>query len=245
MTLSKSEQEKIAARISQEILFDEILNTIRDNISRETLERIHLLTRKDLFNIENTYNLHIDSVRHKVDSVSVESWVTEMKENSNDSVIRIYKKQGECDSNLSDLQKDDFLFAIMNDAQLNILKKYGKDCICIDTESYCNAWCDVMGPVPFRLFDSWYTDRAWRKNVKEKIENPDKQSYAYKVVRTLMEERDNIAFNRMIYQAITYMINDPNLKDFGKISSKLENLRNRHKAESALKGSQIYEEDGY
>lgn len=61
LTLSKFERGDIAAKIKNKIPFDEILNEIRDNITKDQLERIHLLTRKDLFNIETLYNLHSEA----------------------------------------------------------------------------------------------------------------------------------------------------------------------------------------
>jgi hypothetical protein len=91
---------------------------------------MHLLTRKDLFNTEKLYNLN-NSVRHSSDYVSVEAWISEIQENVCDSVIRFYKEQGQLDSPYCELRTEDFLLIIMNDAQLETLKKYGSDCICI------------------------------------------------------------------------------------------------------------------
>jgi hypothetical protein len=103
------------------------------------VERMHLLTRKDLFNIEKLYNLN-NSVRHSSDYVSVEAWISEIQENVCDSVIRFYKGQGQLDSPYCELRTEDFLLIIMNDAQLETLKKYGSDCICIDSTHGLNAY---------------------------------------------------------------------------------------------------------
>ncbi|XP_018323072.1 uncharacterized protein LOC108735571 [Agrilus planipennis] len=64
LPLSKTERDTIATKLSQKTPFDEVLNCVRNGIgSNNDLRRIHLLTRKDLFNIERTYNLHNNAVR--------------------------------------------------------------------------------------------------------------------------------------------------------------------------------------
>jgi hypothetical protein len=137
--LTKLEKNKLATKISQKIPFDDIINEIRDTVTEEKMERMHLLTRKDLFNIEKLYNLN-NSVRHSSDYVSVEAWISEIQENVCDSVIRFYKGQGQLNSPYCELRTEDFLLIIMNDAQLETLKKYGSDCICIDSTHGLNAY---------------------------------------------------------------------------------------------------------
>jgi len=44
--------------MSQNIPFEHVLDEIRDSISNNSLERIHLLTKKDLHNIQTSYNLN-------------------------------------------------------------------------------------------------------------------------------------------------------------------------------------------
>lgn len=65
-------------------------------------------------------------------------------------------------------------------------------------ETYYNAWVEVMGAFPCRLFCSWHIDNTWQKNIMEKIQTRQKESYAYKLVRTLMEERDITTFNKIL-----------------------------------------------
>ncbi|KAJ8977223.1 hypothetical protein NQ317_002476 [Molorchus minor] len=55
------------------IPFDEILNEVH-------VSRLHLLRRKDLYNIEQCFHLSSSAIRHSNDGVSVESWVEEMKQ---------------------------------------------------------------------------------------------------------------------------------------------------------------------
>jgi hypothetical protein len=45
------------------IPFTQILDEVRDSIHGSELERIHLLTKKDLYNIEKSFNLQSTTVR--------------------------------------------------------------------------------------------------------------------------------------------------------------------------------------
>ena len=72
--------------------FQHILDNIRDNIGGE-LKHIHLLTRKDIRNIEKSY--HLNSVQQSNDdTTSVACWVQEMKEiPENIPAVFFYKQQ--------------------------------------------------------------------------------------------------------------------------------------------------------
>nr|CAI5859584.1 unnamed protein product [Callosobruchus analis] len=73
--LSLSEKQHIATKIASKIPFETILDDIRDSISNCQLERLHLLAKKDFYNIEQSFNLNSTSVRHKKDAISVDIWV--------------------------------------------------------------------------------------------------------------------------------------------------------------------------
>ncbi|KAJ8937966.1 hypothetical protein NQ314_011653 [Rhamnusium bicolor] len=63
LTITKKQREVLAAKIAQKIPFNKILNEVRDSISNEKLERLHLLTRKDLLNIESSFNLNTSKIQ--------------------------------------------------------------------------------------------------------------------------------------------------------------------------------------
>ena len=66
----------LAGQLLLGVSFQHILENIRDNVGGE-LKRIHLLTRKDIRNIEKSY--HLNSVqRSNDDATSVACWVQEM-----------------------------------------------------------------------------------------------------------------------------------------------------------------------
>lgn len=139
LPLDKLTRSNIASKISEHIPFEHILDEIRDNISNNTLERTHLLTKKDLYNIESSYNLNNEAVRHKNDALSVETWVQNLKSDEKFSLV-YYKPQDEIDRQYLNLQKEDFLLIIMNNYQLTMLKKFGNDVICIDETHGMNSY---------------------------------------------------------------------------------------------------------
>ncbi|GFS72255.1 uncharacterized protein NPIL_517461 [Nephila pilipes] len=59
--LTADERKNIASKIAAKILLDNILDEIRNSISDAGLERVHLLTKKDLHNIEKSFNLSSNS----------------------------------------------------------------------------------------------------------------------------------------------------------------------------------------
>ncbi|XP_023218772.1 uncharacterized protein LOC111620977 [Centruroides sculpturatus] len=93
LTLTASQHFSLASKIAEKISLDVVLDEVRDYLSDSTLNRLHLLTKKDLYNIEQAYNLQKDGVKHQDDGISVDVWVNEMKIN-NDSCVLFYKPQG-------------------------------------------------------------------------------------------------------------------------------------------------------
>lgn len=135
--LSKSEKDKLACKIAAKIPFQKILDEIRESISGDKLERIHLLTKKDLYNIEQCYNLNKESVRHTNDAVSVEAWVRELNETG---CILFYKPQDTISELHPQLKPEDFFLIIMNKGQKDILEKYGNDVVCVDGTHGINSY---------------------------------------------------------------------------------------------------------
>ncbi|GFT94545.1 uncharacterized protein NPIL_96141 [Nephila pilipes] len=122
LSLTEYEQRHIATKIASKIPFEEILDEIRDSVTDSKLERIHLLTKKkDLYNIENCFNIGSNAIKHKDDGTSVDAWVNEM-ESKNDLCILFYKPQGVASAMYPELKSDDFVLIIMNDAQCEVLK---------------------------------------------------------------------------------------------------------------------------
>jgi len=72
-----------------------------------------------------------------------------------------------------------------------------------DTEVYSNAWNRVMGPPARRLLCSWHVDRAWRKNLNKVKGDTAIKAGVYKMIRTLMEIRDEESFSTHLQQFLS------------------------------------------
>ena len=53
-----------AGKIISKVPFLSILEDVRNSVTNNKLERINLLTKKDLYNITQTFNLNNEAVRH-------------------------------------------------------------------------------------------------------------------------------------------------------------------------------------
>ena len=91
--LTKKERNQIATRLASKIPHEEILKDIRCSISNCDLQRIHLMNKKDIINIEKSFNLNDEATKHPSDPVSIEAWVEHLK-TSKDTALVIYKPQG-------------------------------------------------------------------------------------------------------------------------------------------------------
>ncbi|XP_049946597.1 uncharacterized protein LOC126440333 [Schistocerca serialis cubense] len=82
-------------------------------------------------------------------------------------------------------------------------------------ESFYNAWLSQMEEPVRRLYCSWHTDRAWRKTICIKIKSKERQVETYKLVRSLMQERDIITFEHVFPLALERVVSDPVTAEFG------------------------------
>ena len=127
----------IAAKLLQGVKVDRILDDIRDLISDEGVHRKNLTTKQDIRNISRQYN--IDGIeRHSNDHTSVCSWIKEMQSLEFDPVI-IFKEQGipSCEEGVL---PDDFLLALQDQFQLDMMKAFGGNIICIDATHGTNVY---------------------------------------------------------------------------------------------------------
>lgn len=100
--LKKAERDILAAKISQKIPFDTILQDIRrDNVAENNCNRLHLLTRQDLVNIEKSFNLNNESVRHskteirKSKSTSIENNSSSYESAFNHNIVEVVDREVE------------------------------------------------------------------------------------------------------------------------------------------------------
>ena len=135
LRLSKGHREYVASKLMQGVSHQHIFDQIRDGL-HEKYERIHIISMKDIRNIEKAFGLR-GNERHKDDATSVGLWVEEMKRSDNNPVL-LYKAQGEKDSFL---HKDDFVLALQTPFQAYMLKTFGNGkVVCIDSTHGTNAY---------------------------------------------------------------------------------------------------------
>ncbi|GFS78345.1 MULE domain-containing protein [Trichonephila clavipes] len=148
-----------------------------------------LIEKKEIHNIKRDFNINGYVKRHEIDAVSVKLWAEEMKNNGENCIV-YFKEQGQSGNDYC-LKDEDFVLVIMTDFQKEMIKKYGKDKICIDgthglnthTHSYDFNLYSVLAveehkngiPVAF-CFSNRSTDEVFRiyfsaiKNAVGKIE---------------------------------------------------------------------------
>ena len=133
----------IARKLCQGVSQQHILDTVRDSIGNDLeLKRIHLLTQKDINNIERKYNINTVR-RHKNNTISVAFWVDEMaKRGDETNPVILYKPQTVPQpDNCDDLSDDDFLLCIQTPMQASFMKNFGhKRIVCIDSTHCTNSY---------------------------------------------------------------------------------------------------------
>ncbi|KAJ8968824.1 hypothetical protein NQ314_002086 [Rhamnusium bicolor] len=113
----------------------------RDRIGKK-LKRVDLLTRKDVLNVQRSFKIESrDGIRHKNDAVSVDLWVSQFCNDNEKIPVLYYKKQGE---KKEDLEESDFCLIIMNHYQQEMLMKFGKNIVAIDSTHGLNNYDFLM-----------------------------------------------------------------------------------------------------
>ncbi|KAF6213817.1 hypothetical protein GE061_011539 [Apolygus lucorum] len=76
LNLTLEEKNEIAHKLAAGVPIGTILDSLRESINNGEVNRIHLTTRKDLWNIRNTLHLQNGSTLHADDRTSVEAWLS-------------------------------------------------------------------------------------------------------------------------------------------------------------------------
>ena len=127
----------IAAKLLQGVTVDKILDEIRDSVSKTGLQREHLTTRQDVFNIKRQYNTE-GIERHANDHSSVCAWVEEMKSMDFDPVIA-FKKQ-DMPTSEQGVLPGGFMLAFQTEYQKEVMKAFGNNVVCIDATHGTNIY---------------------------------------------------------------------------------------------------------
>ncbi|GFT22886.1 hypothetical protein TNCV_1857081 [Trichonephila clavipes] len=83
-----------------------------------------------------------------------------------------------------------------------------------DSESFFNAWKTFYGIPEKRLLCTWHVDRSWRRSISRLIMKKEIQVEAYKVVRSLLVETDEAAFDIMLKEELKMFDEKEEMKEF-------------------------------
>ena len=132
----------IAKKLQDGVNIDRVLDQVRDDVCGTlTLGRQHLVNKQDIRNIEKQFN--VDGIqKHTADSQSVHAWVQELQSCEYKPVL-LYKVQGVVQLSIGNSEafdEDDFALCIQTQFQCDMLKRFGKNCICIDSTHSTNHY---------------------------------------------------------------------------------------------------------
>ncbi len=145
MRLSKQDKLSIAGQLLQGVNFESILDKVRDSVGTK-FQRIHLIVKKDLYNIERSFAIR-GCQRHSIDSTSVAIWVKEMAAKGDESPVLLYKKQGQTKAEIGTnigLDENDFALVIQTPLQAEMLQNCGNNKVCIDAATHGTTAYDFL-----------------------------------------------------------------------------------------------------
>lgn len=127
LKLTPTERKVLADKIASKVPFQSILQEIRNSGKGEKLGRFQLVNKKDLYNIEASFKLQSNAIRHSSNEGNIEAWIAE-----NNNSILIHKARGVTCEQFPQLKTEDFILCIMNSDQMEILNRFNGYCICAD-----------------------------------------------------------------------------------------------------------------
>jgi len=140
LRLPDTTHQRIAGQLAQGVSFERILDDIRDTVG-DRFNRIHLVTRKDIVNIERAYGLK-GVEEHPVDAVSVGAWIEEWKTKGEDSPVLLIKSQGQAQpENCDNLEDQDFVLILQTPLQREMIKNCEPNrVVCVDATHGTNVY---------------------------------------------------------------------------------------------------------
>ncbi|XP_049779635.1 uncharacterized protein LOC126176522 [Schistocerca cancellata] len=121
----------VAGKIAEGVTFQRILDDVRDSIHCEEVERLHLLTRKDLHNIKREFLIDPHQY-HSSDEISVSIFLERMKD-----CVLMHKQAGQ---NMGNLSSEDTMIVLMTPFQSELLRKFGSNIVCVDSTHCTNVY---------------------------------------------------------------------------------------------------------
>ena len=91
-----------------------------------------MITRKDISNIERLFGLR-ETEKHPDDAISTALWVEELHHRGDTNPVLLFKEQGKLLDGYDHLKKDNFMMILQTPLQANLMKKFAKKVVCIDS----------------------------------------------------------------------------------------------------------------
>ncbi|XP_044762128.1 uncharacterized protein LOC123319303 [Coccinella septempunctata] len=138
--LTAAERQIIAEKIAMNIPFKDILDSMKDSVSESDFKRIHMLSKKDLYNIKSSFHLSspvAKTPKPPAENVAFETWIEDTKKNGD--CIMFHKPQGRTIEEHPTLKPEDFVLMIMNQTQRDKLRKFGHESVCVDRSFDLNS----------------------------------------------------------------------------------------------------------
>ena len=133
LRISLSDRQNIASQIRSGVSMEYIFDSIRESIDGfNDIERLHLISKKDLVNIEKSFGLKME--RHSNDSVSVKLFLQELNE-----TVLFTKFQNE--SSQEGLGFDDIMIVIQTPLQKEMMMIFSNQrVVCMDATHGTNTY---------------------------------------------------------------------------------------------------------
>lgn len=125
LRMTKSDKLNIAGKLQQGHTAEIILDSIRASAGND-IDRIHLINRKDIKNIEKAHGIQMNDNRPTVvnEKFNMDTWVSEISSKLEESPVLFYK--GECKPH-EKLGDKDICLILMTKGQADTLKRFGED----------------------------------------------------------------------------------------------------------------------
>ena len=129
LRVPQSVRTSIAHKLSQGIPPDRIVKDIGECVDT-SFNRVHMINKKDVANIECAFGLKVPVQRHPDDAISTKLWVEELKSKGKANPVLFYKQQGNSCHGFND---EDFVLILQTPLQSLLLQKFGTNIVCIDS----------------------------------------------------------------------------------------------------------------
>ncbi|XP_065223302.1 uncharacterized protein LOC135847677 [Planococcus citri] len=139
LTISPNTKKQLAQKMLLKIPDNVIIEDIQESVT-DDIQRVHLLTKQDLYNIRREFKIPIDdSKKDENDAISVDLLVQQLRKNdaagdqeNDSSSVLFYKPQDRICEEYPVFKEEDFMVIIMNNVQSEMLKTFGQDVITFD-----------------------------------------------------------------------------------------------------------------